>query len=124
MLDCGLYCFKGPPKIGICDIDFFYLLLSWVPNFQILKESKKFQKILKMQNFEIQQNWVYSKTIFLVLDQVYYWDFKSNMHNNYNYIIKTKWNYFNWKLFTTEEEAPSKLGLGFGIDSILIKREA
>ncbi len=67
---------------------------------------------------------MYSKTMFLVLDQVYYWGFKSNTHNNYNYIIKTKWNYFNWKLFTTEEEAPSKLGLGFGIDSILIKREA
>jgi len=31
---------------------------------------------------------------------------------NYNLIIKTKWNYFNQKLFTTEEEAPSKLGLG------------
>ncbi len=50
--------------------------------------------------------------MFLVLDQVYYWGFKSNTHNNYNYIIKTKWNDFNWKLFTTEEEAPSKLGLG------------
>ncbi len=62
--------------------------------------------------------------MFLNLDQVYYWGFKSNTHNNYNYIIKTKWNYFNQKLFTTEEEAPSKLGLGFEIDNVLIKREA
>jgi hypothetical protein len=65
---------------------------------------------------------MYSKMMFLVLDQVHYWGFKSNTHNDYNYIIKTPWNYFNWKLFTTEEEAPSKLGLGFGIDSVLIKR--
>jgi hypothetical protein len=50
--------------------------------------------------------------MFLVLDQVYYRGLKSNTHNNYNYIIKTKWNYFNQKLFTTEEEALSKLGLG------------
>jgi hypothetical protein len=50
--------------------------------------------------------------MFLVLDRVYYWGFKSNLHNNYNYKIKTKWNYFNQKLFTTEEETPSKLGLG------------
>jgi hypothetical protein len=50
--------------------------------------------------------------MFLFSDQVYYRGFKSNTHNNYNYIIKTKWNYFDWKLFTTEEEAPSKLGLG------------
>jgi hypothetical protein len=28
------------------------------------------------------------------------------------------------KVFTTEEEAPSKLGLGFGVDRVLIKREA
>ncbi len=49
--------------------------------------------------------------MFLVLDEVYYWGFKSNTHNNYNCTIKTKWNNFNWKLFTTEEEAPSKLGL-------------
>ncbi len=27
------------------------------------------------------------------LDQVYYWRFKCNTHNNYNYIIKTKWSY-------------------------------
>ncbi len=47
-----------------------------------------------------------------VLDQVYYWGFECNVHNNYDYIIKTKWGYFNQKLFTTEEEAPSKLGLG------------
>jgi hypothetical protein len=40
-------------------------------------------------------------------------------------LIKTKWSYFNQKLFTTEEEgAPSKLGLGFVIDSVLIQREA
>ncbi len=38
----------------------------------------------------------YSKMMFLVLNQVYYWGFKSNAHNNYNYIIKTKWNYFNY----------------------------
>jgi hypothetical protein len=50
--------------------------------------------------------------MFLVLGQVYYWGFKSNTHNNYNYIIKTNWSYVNQKLFTTEEEAPSKLGLG------------
>jgi hypothetical protein len=50
--------------------------------------------------------------MFLVLNQVYYWRFKRDTHNSYNYIIKTKWNYFNCKLFTTEEEAPSKLGLG------------
>ncbi len=66
----------------------------------------------------------YSKRMFLALDQVYYWGFNSNTHDSYNYIIKTKWNYFNWKLFTTEEEVQSKLGLGFGIDSILLKREA
>ncbi len=32
----------------------------------------------------------YSKTMFLGLSQVYYWWFKCNTHNNYNYIIKTK----------------------------------
>jgi hypothetical protein len=32
--------------------------------------------------------------------------------------------YFNWKLFTTEEEAPSKLGLGLEKTASLIKREA
>jgi hypothetical protein len=53
----------------------------------------------------------YSKMMFLILNQVYYWGFKSDTHKNYNFIIKTKWDYFNWKLFTTEE-APSKLGLG------------
>jgi len=37
----------------------------------------------------------YRKTMFLVLDQVFYRGFKSNTHNNYNYIIKTKWNYSN-----------------------------
>jgi hypothetical protein len=31
--------------------------------------------------------------MFLVLNQVYYWRFKSDTHNNYNYIIKTKWSY-------------------------------
>ncbi len=54
----------------------------------------------------------YSKTMLLSLGQVYYWRLKSNTHNNYNYIIKTRWNYFNWKLFTTERETPSKVGLG------------
>jgi len=43
--------------------------------------------------------------------KVYYWRFKYNTHKNYNYIIKTKWNY-NWKLLTIEREAPSKVGLG------------
>jgi hypothetical protein len=50
--------------------------------------------------------------MFLALDQVYNWGFKSNTHNNYNYIIKSKWSCVNQKLFTTEEEAPNKLGLG------------
>ncbi len=50
--------------------------------------------------------------MFLVLGPVYYLRFKCYTHNNYNYIIKTKWSYFNQKLFTKEEEAPSKLGLG------------
>ncbi len=64
---------------------------------------------------------LYGKMMFLDLNQVYYWGFKSNTHNNYNYIIKT---ILIRKVFTTEEEAPSKLGLGFGIDRVLIKREA
>ncbi len=51
--------------------------------------------------------------MFLSLGQVYYWRFKCNTYNNYNCIIETKWNY-NWKLFTTEREAPSKVGLGLG----------
>ncbi len=51
--------------------------------------------------------------MFIGLDQVIYWGFKCNTHNNYNCIIKTKWNY-NWKIFTTEREAPSKVGLGLG----------
>ncbi len=55
----------------------------------------------------------YSKMMFLGLSQVYSPRFKCNTHNNYNYIIKTKWNY-NWKLFTTEEEAPGKVGSGLG----------
>ncbi len=42
----------------------------------------------------------YSKTMLLGFSQVFYWRFKCNTHNNYNYIAKTKWNY-NWKLFTT-----------------------
>jgi hypothetical protein len=62
--------------------------------------------------------------MFLVLSQVYYWGFESYTHNNYNYNIKTKWSYFNQKLFTKEEEAPSKLGLGLWVDRVLIKREA
>ena len=39
--------------------------------------------------------------MFLVLSQVYYWGFKSNTHNNYNYKIKTKWigNYLQQKLW-------------------------
>jgi hypothetical protein len=55
----------------------------------------------------------YSITMFLGLGQIYYWRFKCNTHNNDDYIIKTKWNY-NWKLFTTEREAQSKVGLGLG----------
>ncbi len=45
--------------------------------------------------------------MFLGLDQVYYWWSECNTHNNYNYIIKTKWNYLQ-----QGEEAPSKVGLG------------
>ncbi len=56
---------------------------------------------------------IYSKMRFLVLNQVYYWGFQTNTHKNYNFIIKTKWNYLNQKIFTTEVEAPSKLGLGW-----------
>ncbi len=52
----------------------------------------------------------YSKTMFLGLSQVYYWRFKCNTHNNYNYIIKTKIKL----LFTVEREVPSKVGLGLG----------
>jgi len=51
--------------------------------------------------------------MFLGLSQVHYWRFKCNTHNNYNYIIKSKWNY-NWKLLATEREASSKVGLGLG----------
>jgi hypothetical protein len=50
--------------------------------------------------------------MFLVLDQVYYWGHRSNTHNNYNYIIKLNEIILIRKVFTTEEEAPSKLGLG------------
>ncbi len=53
----------------------------------------------------------YSKMMFLGLSQVYYCSFKCNTHNNYNYIITNKWNYY-CKLFTTERYAPSKVGLG------------
>jgi hypothetical protein len=38
---------------------------------------------------------MYSKTMFLDLNQVYYWRLECNTHNDYNYIIKTKWSYFN-----------------------------
>jgi hypothetical protein len=31
---------------------------------------------------------IYSKTMFLVLNQVYYSEFKSNTHKNYNYYLK------------------------------------
>ncbi len=51
--------------------------------------------------------------MFLGLSQVYYWRLNCNTHKNYKYIIKTKWNY-NWKLFTTERGAQSKVGLGLG----------
>ncbi len=56
--------------------------------------------------------------MFIGLNQVYYLRFECNTHNNYNYIIKTKWNY-NQKLFTTEQ-----IRRGFGVDRVLIKREA
>ncbi len=51
--------------------------------------------------------------MFLGLSQVYFSLFKCNTHNNYNYTNKTKWK-CNWKLFITEREAPSKVGLGLG----------
>jgi len=57
----------------------------------------------------------YNKMMFLVLSQVCYWRFKCNTHNNYNYIIKTNWNY-NWKLFTAEHRSTKQSRLGFGID--------
>jgi hypothetical protein len=50
--------------------------------------------------------------MFLGLSLVYNKRYKCNAHNNYNYIIKTKWNYA-WKLFSKEDKAPSKVGLGF-----------
>ncbi len=37
-----------------------------------------------VQTEQIESTFNYSKTMFLVLDQVYYWGFKSNTHNNYN----------------------------------------
>jgi hypothetical protein len=40
--------------------------------------------------------------------------FQSYTHNNYNYIMKLSEVILIRKVFTTEEEAPSKLGLGFG----------
>ncbi len=55
--------------------------------------------------------------MFLSLNQVYKWSLQSNTHNNYNYIIKTKWNYY-CKLFTKENKAPSKLGLGMMIERV------
>ncbi len=48
----------------------------------------------------------------LVSSQVYYWRFKCNIHNNYNYVIKTKWNYYLEIVNKQREEAPSKVGLG------------
>jgi len=59
---------------------------------------------------------VYSKTMFLCLSQVYFWGFTWNTHDNN--IIKTKSNYYQ-KLFTTEREAPSKVGLGLGYTECL-----
>ncbi len=53
--------------------------------------------------------------MFLGLDQVYYQRYNCNTHNNYNKIIKTKLNY-DWKIFTKENKAPNKVGLGFQID--------
>ncbi len=57
--------------------------------------------------------------MFLDLTQVYYWGFKWNTHNNYNYIIRTKLELneiINWKLFTTERGSTKQSRLGFGID--------
>jgi hypothetical protein len=51
----------------------------------------------------------------LGLNHVYYWGFKYNTHNNYNSMIKTKWNY-NWKLFTVERRSTKQSRLGLGID--------
>ncbi len=58
---------------------------------------------------------IYSKTMFLGLNQVYNWGFKCNTFNNYSSIIKTKRNY-NWKLFTIERRSTKQSRLGFGID--------
>jgi hypothetical protein len=61
--------------------------------------------------------------MFLGVNQVYYWRFKCNTHNNYNKIIKLN-EVINYKLFTTERRSTKQARLGFLIDSILIKREA
>ncbi len=50
--------------------------------------------------------------MFLGLNQVYYWGFKCNTHNNYN-SIKLKLNeIINGNYLQQEEEALSKVGLG------------
>ncbi len=51
--------------------------------------------------------------MFLALNQVYYWRYKSNTHKNYNLLIKIEWNKV-WKLFTKEIKGPRNVGLGFG----------
>jgi len=84
-----------------------------------LRSKNEVAKLLRIRNATLKQtekvskkNLSIVKRCFWFSSQVYYWGFKSNTHNNYNYIIKTKLNHFNWKLFTREEEAPSNLGLG------------
>ncbi len=60
--------------------------------------------------------------IFLALNGVYYWRYKSNAHKHYNLLIKTKLNKV-WKFFTKVIKGPSKVDLGVNRQSIFIKRE-
>jgi len=62
--------------------------------------------------------------MFVDLSQVYYWKFKSYTHDNYNYIIKTKWSCFNYKSIYNRRRSTKQARLGFWVDSVLIKREA
>ncbi len=61
--------------------------------------------------------------MFLGLSQVYFWGFKCNTHNNYTRILKLN-EVINLKLFRTERRSTKQGRLGFGIDRVLIKREA
>ncbi len=65
--------------------------------------------------------YIYSKMMFLGLNQVYYWGYKCNTHINYDYIIKAKWNY-KWKLFATERRSTKQRRLGFVINCLNWKR--